>query len=127
MSTALLAQVSQASFSRPVIDWHAMAPEIVLVTALAVVILVDVTLLERARRHLPLLTGLGMLAALIPIATLAIDGADRSLFGGAYVVDHVSLVLKALFLLAGYVIVLLSTNFVEIGRASCRERVCLAV
>ena len=112
MSSALLAQVTQAAFDRPIIDWHAMAPEIVLVAGLAVVVLVDVILLERARRFLPLLAGIAMLVALIPVVTLAIDGADRSMFGGAYAVDRVSLVLKALFLLAGYVVVLLSTNFV---------------
>ena len=37
------------------------------------------------------------------------------MFGGAYVVDNFSLVLKALFLLAGYVVVLLSTNYIEEG------------
>ena len=39
----------------------------------------------------------------------------RELFGGAYVVDRTSLLLKALFLLSGYVIVLLSSNFIAEG------------
>ena len=38
------------------------------------------------------------------------------MFGGRYVVDDFSLVLKALFLLAGYVVVLLSTNEHRGGR-----------
>ncbi len=37
------------------------------------------------------------------------------MFGGAYVVDDFSLVLKALFLLSGYVVVLLSTNYIAEG------------
>ena len=37
------------------------------------------------------------------------------MFGGAYVVDDFALVLKALFLLAGYVVVLLSTNYIAEG------------
>src|SRR3546814_16084309 len=37
------------------------------------------------------------------------------MFGGAYAVDDFSLVLKALFLIAGYVVVLLSTNYIAEG------------
>ncbi len=51
----------------------------------------------------------------IPLLTLAVDGTDRVLFGGAYVVDDFALVLKALFLVAGYVVVLLSTNYIAEG------------
>ena len=40
-----------------------------------------------------------MLAALVPLLTLATsDDEVRSMFGGAYVVDRTSLLLKALFL-----------------------------
>ncbi|OWY59578.1 NADH-quinone oxidoreductase subunit N, partial [cyanobacterium TDX16] len=64
---------------------------------------------------LPALAGIGLLAALVPVLTLAIDGQDRVLFDGAYVVDDYALILKALFLIAGYVVVLLSTNYVAEG------------
>ncbi len=37
------------------------------------------------------------------------------MFGGAYVVDDFALVVKALFLLSAYVVILLSTNYVEEG------------
>jgi NADH-quinone oxidoreductase subunit N len=37
------------------------------------------------------------------------------MFGGAYMVDNFALVVKALFLLAGYVVVLLSTNYIAEG------------
>ena len=37
------------------------------------------------------------------------------MFNGGYVVDNFALVLKALFLLAGYVVILLSTTYVEEG------------
>ena len=47
--------------------------------------------------------------------TLATDGADRFLFDGAYVVDNFALVLKALFLGVGYVVLLMSTNYIEDG------------
>ena len=47
--------------------------------------------------------------------TLALDGETRELFDGAYVVDDFALVLKALFLLTGYVTILISTNYVAEG------------
>ena len=44
-----------------------------------------------------------------------LDEQARSMFDGRYVVDNFSLVIKALFLLIGYVVVLLSTNEIEEG------------
>lgn len=115
MIASLLAQASQVPFEAPVIDFHALAPEIVLVAFTAVVLLVDVIKLEEAKRLIPGLTGLAMLASLIPVISLALDGADRSLFGGAFVVDNLSLVLQAMFLLTAYVVTLLSSNYLAEG------------
>ncbi len=103
------------SFLRPDVDWHALAPEVVLVGALVAVLLVDLFSAEGSRGIVPQVAGIGLLAAMVPVLTLAVDGTDRSLFGGAYAVDNFSLVLKALFLLAGYVVVLLSTNYIAEG------------
>jgi NADH-quinone oxidoreductase subunit N len=102
-------------FEQPFVDYHAFAPEIVLVGALVVVLLVDLVFEDRARYATSTLAGLGLLASLVPVITLAWDGADRSLFGGAYVVDNYALVLKALFLVAGYVTVLISTDYIGEG------------
>ena len=41
--------------------------------------------------------------------------ADRSMFGGAFVVDNFSLVVTALFIVSGYVVVLISTNYIDEG------------
>lgn len=112
---ASLAQAGQDDFTRPVIDWHALAPELVLVGVLCLVLVADLFLPEDRKAVLPSLAGLGLLGALIPVLTLALDGADRTMFGGAYAVDNFALVVKALFLIAGYVVVLLSTNYVAEG------------
>lgn len=57
-----------------------------------------------------------MLGALVPVLTLVVSDINvRSLFDGRYVVDEFALTLKALFLIAGYVVVLLSQNHVEEG------------
>jgi NADH-quinone oxidoreductase subunit N len=114
---ATLGSVLQAddAFVRPDVDWHALAPELVLVGALCVVLVADLFLPEDRKALLPSLAGLGLLGAMIPVLTLAVDGADRSMFGGAYVVDNFALVVKALFLVAGYVTVLQSTNYIAEG------------
>ena len=62
------------------------------------------------------LTGFVLLGACIPLVTLAVTGDDvRSMFDGRYVVDEFSLILKALFLLAAYVVVLMSQTTLEEG------------
>ncbi len=100
-------------FKAPFLDYHALAPELVLTGALLVLLVVDLLAPEDSRWTASTVAALGLLAALVPVLTLGVDGTDRSLFGGAYVVDDFSLVLKGLFLASGYVVVLLSQN--EIG------------
>lgn len=102
-------------FDAPGIDYHAFAPEILLVATLVVLLLVDLIFEECARWATSTIAGVGLLASVVPVLTLAVDGADRSLFGGAYVVDDFALVLKALFLVAGYVTVLISTDYIADG------------
>lgn len=109
--TSLLA----AGFTAPNVDYHAFAPEIVLVGSLLLILVVDLVFEQRARWATSTLAGLGLLGAMVPVITLALDGSDRSMFGGAYVVDNYSLVLKGLFLAAGYIVVLLSTDYVAEG------------
>ena len=111
----LLATVA-APWTAPTIDYHALAPEIVLAVGLTVVLLVDLFTTERNKWLLSVLTGFSLLGAIVPVLTLAVhDNSVRSMFDGRYVVDEFSLVVKALFLLAGYVIVLLSSSHIEEG------------
>ncbi|MDP1819172.1 MAG: NADH-quinone oxidoreductase subunit N [Acidimicrobiales bacterium] len=110
---SLLAQGTE--FVRPDVDFHAFAPELVLTGAIVLVLLVDLFTPASSRGVVPQVAGVGLLAAMVPVLTLALDGTDRSLFGGAYAVDNFALVLKALFLVAGYVVVLLSTNYIAEG------------
>ena len=104
-------------FTAPKVDYHALAPEIVLAVGICVVLLVDLFVSEHRRWITGTLTGFFLLGAALPLVTLAVTGGDvrDAVFEGRYVVDNFSLTLKALFLLAGYVVVLLSTNEVEEG------------
>ncbi len=88
--TAEIVQNAQNEFFRPHIDWHAFAPELILLGWGALVTVVDLIGLERTRRFMPALTSLGFLLAMIPVLTLwaqddAFDGASlpRVLFDQA--------------------------------------------
>jgi NADH-quinone oxidoreductase subunit N len=111
----VLAQLAVLAWETPAVDLHALAPEIIVVATICVVLLVDAFTGDEARWTASSLSGIGLLLALIPIVTLAMDGTDRVMFGGAYVVDDFALVLKALFVLSAYVVILLSTNYIAEG------------
>ncbi len=108
--------LAQSEWVAPTIDWHALAPEIILAVGINLVLLIDLWLDESKKWIMATLSGFVLLAAFIPVVTLAVIGDDaRSMFDGRYVVDQYSLILKALFLLAGYVVVLLSQTELEEG------------
>ncbi len=112
MLNALLA----ADWSAPVIDYHAIAPEMVLAGGLVLLLLLDLFLSDARKWVLTPVASFTLLGAFIPVLTVALgtEGA-RSMFDGRYVVDDFSLVLKALFLLAGYVVVLISADHIREG------------
>ena len=64
---AVLAQAAEA-FTKPVMDYGAIAPELVLVGTVILLALLDSWKLERARAAMPALAGIGLLVALIPLA-----------------------------------------------------------
>ena len=103
------------SFDAPYLDYHALAPEIVLSGVLVLVLLADLVVDETRKYVVTQLAGIGLLASLIPIVTLAVEGTDRYMFGSAYVVDDFALVLKALFLITGYVVLLLGADYIAEG------------
>ena len=115
MQALLLAAQAAEKFDAPKLDYHAFAPEIVLTAVLVVVLLVDLFIDETQKYIIGTLAGIGVLAAMVPIITLAVDGADRSMFGGAYVVDNFALLLKALFLGSAYVVLLMSSRYIDEG------------
>ena len=103
-------------FTPPSLDYHALAPEIVLTLVLAVVLVADLFLDTSRKWLLPNIAAFGLVAAMVPILSLALSEDDvRSMVGGAYVVDNFALVLKALFLGVGFVVLLMSINYVEEG------------
>ncbi|MFK8026333.1 MAG: NADH-quinone oxidoreductase subunit N [Ilumatobacter sp.] len=113
--TSLLAQSD--TWTSPAIDWHAIAPELILVIGINIVLLVDLNIEESKKWTIATMSGFVLLAAFIPVVTLGLelDGVPREMFDGRYVIDEYALVLKAFFLLVGYVVILMSQNELEEG------------
>ncbi len=103
-------------FTPPTLDYHGLAPEIILTLVIAVVLVADLFLDQSRKWLLSNIAAFGLVAAMVPILSLALSDTDvRSMVGGAYVVDNFALVLKALFLGVGFVVLLMSINYVEDG------------
>jgi NADH-quinone oxidoreductase subunit N len=101
----------------PDVDFHALAPEIVLTAAILVVLVADLIWPERSRWQSSRLASVGVLAALIPVITLAADGSElpRRMFDGAFVVDNYALALQGFFLIVAYVSLLMSSDYIGEG------------
>ena len=104
------------------LDYHALAPELILAITVLATLVVDII---TRRKYLVAIVGvLGLFAAAVPILTLAFCGSldmctdtgARILFDGSYVVDTYSLVLKGVFVFAGFVVLLLSIGYLESDR-----------
>jgi NADH-quinone oxidoreductase subunit N len=112
----VLNALAAADWTAPAVDYHAIAPEVVLAGGLVLLLLLDLFLSDARKWVLTPVASFTLLGAFIPVLTVALgtDGA-REMFDGRYVVDDFSLVLKALFLLAGYVVVLISADHIREG------------
>lgn len=105
-----------ADWVSPTIDYHAVAPEIILAAGIVLLLLLDLFVSDARKWLLTPVASFTLLAAFIPVVTLALnDAGGRSLFDGRYEVDKFSLVMKGLFLLSGYVVVLLAADHLREG------------
>jgi NADH-quinone oxidoreductase subunit N len=95
------------------LDYHAIAPEIILAITIIGVLVVD--LLPVPKYYTGAVGLLGLFASAIPLLTLGVlsDEGTRAMLGGSYVVDDYALVLKGLFLLTGFVSLLMSVGYLE--------------
>ena len=100
------------------LDYHALAPEIIVSVTILVVLALDVALPRRLKYWTALAGVVGMALAAVPLATLAFgdDPAARSMLNGGYVVDDFALVLKAVFIVGGYLVLLMSVSYIEADR-----------
>jgi NADH-quinone oxidoreductase subunit N len=112
----MLAALLEAAprISNPAIDYHAIAPELVLAGTIFAVLVFDL-FLPRERKHLAMpLAFVGAAGAFA--TTLTLIGTTRSTFGGSYVVDNFAVLLKVFFLATAMVVLLLSYRYFREGR-----------
>ncbi|HUG31917.1 MAG TPA: NADH-quinone oxidoreductase subunit N [Acidimicrobiia bacterium] len=98
------------------IDYLALAPELIIVATLLGVLALDLFLPRRQKYWTATLAVAGSALALLPLGLLAINGDTISMFDGSYVVDEFALVLKGLFLVAAYIVFLMSHHYIESDR-----------
>ncbi len=112
----MLSTLATTVWSSPTIDYHALAPEMVLGGGIVLLLLLDLFLSDARKWVLTPVASFTLLGAFIPVLTLALNNAGtRSMFDGRYVIDDFSLVMKGMFLLAGYVVVLLAADHIREG------------
>ncbi|HEX9696131.1 MAG TPA: NADH-quinone oxidoreductase subunit N [Actinomycetota bacterium] len=100
------------------VDLHLISPEIVLSAGLMLILLVDLFLEDKRRwlgGLLSAVTLLGATAALLSLLPRLLDGPGSSTFGQMYVLDNFAFLFKLLFLVAGFVVVLISANYLNDG------------
>lgn len=102
-------------FHAPSLDYHALAPILTLSGVIVVVLLVDAFSREDRKYLVTWVAGVGLAVTFIPIITLAIRNERTEMFKGAFVVDDYALVLSGLFVAAAYVVLMLSSKYIEEG------------
>ncbi len=98
------------------IDYFALAPELVVVATMLGVFALDL-ILPRARKFwIATVAVAGTALAAVPLVMLAADGTVRSMFDGSYVVDEFAVILKGLFIVSAYIVLLMSHHYIESER-----------
>jgi NADH-quinone oxidoreductase subunit N len=111
---SVLAAAVQAAIRNPAIDYHAIAPELVLAGTIFAVLLFDLMLPLERKWMTMVLAFLGMAGAFA--ASLTLIGSDRVIFGGSYRVDSFAVLFKVFFTSVGMVVLLLSLRYFREGR-----------
>jgi NADH-quinone oxidoreductase subunit N len=88
----------------------------ILAVGIVLIVLIDLFVSDAKKWILTPIASFIVLGSFLPVLTLALnDGGVRSLFDGRYMVDDFSLVMKGLFLLSGYVVILLTADHLREG------------
>jgi NADH-quinone oxidoreductase subunit N len=98
----------------PSIDYHAIAPEILLGTSVIFVLMADLALRPERKWVAVIPSFLGVAAALVVELTLV--GQTRTSFGGAYVSDSFAVLFKTFFLAVALAVLMLSARYFRDGR-----------
>ena len=95
------------------IDWHAIAPELVLAAAACTVLIADLFLPQEGKWIAMPLSAAGIVGTLA--AVISLIGEDRTTLSGSFEIDSFSLLFKALFCVIGLIILAISFHYFRSG------------
>ncbi len=98
------------------IDYVALLPEIIVVVTILAVLTLDLFLPRHLKYWTATVAVLGTTLAALPVIFMFAGDPRTPMFDGSYVIDDFALVMKGLFLVAGYVTLLMSVNYIESDR-----------
>ena len=96
------------------IDYHALAPEIILSSTILIVLVVDVFLPERSKWFAMPIGLAGVLGTLVAVVSL-VGAGDRQSFGGTYVIDEFALLFKGFFVVMAALVLAVSLRYFREG------------
>jgi NADH-quinone oxidoreductase subunit N len=98
------------------IDYLALAPELVIVATMLAVFTLDLLLTRPKKFWTATVAVAGTALAAVPLVILAAEGTTRSMFDGSYVVDEFAVILKGVFIVSAYIVLLMSHHYIESDR-----------
>ncbi len=98
------------------IDYLAIGPEIAVALTVMAVLTLDLLLPKSQKYWTGVVAVVGLMVAALPLLQLVADGTTRTMLDGSWVVDDFALVVKALFLVSGYLVLLMSVAYIESDR-----------
>ncbi|MGH2806774.1 MAG: NADH-quinone oxidoreductase subunit N [Actinomycetota bacterium] len=100
---------------QPAVDWHALAPELVLATFACLVLMVDLFLPDEVKWAAMPLSAAGILGTAAAVVSLIGEG-DRSTLAGAFEINGFALLFKGLFCVIGLIVLAISFHYFRAGR-----------
>ena len=101
--------------AQPSVDWHALAPELVLASVACLVLLVDLFLPDDAKWVAMPLSAAGLIGTLAAVVSLIGEG-DRLTLAGSFEVNGFALLFKGLFCVIGLLVLAISLHYFREGR-----------
>ncbi len=98
------------------IDYLALGPELVVIATMLGVFTLDLLLPRSKKFWTATMAVAGTALAAVPLVILAVEGTSVSMFDGSYVVDDFAIILKAVFIVAAYIVMLMSHHYIESDR-----------
>ena len=100
---------------QPNVDWHALAPELVLTATACLVLMVDLFLPDEIKWAAMPLSAAGLFGTAAAVVSLIGEG-DRVTLAGSFEIDGFALLFKGLFCVIGLIVLAISFHYFRAGR-----------